>query len=47
MGKQSQRQQKKLPPMQTVQLYQRSSVHQRAAFFCNWHGHMRCGKRKR
>ena len=34
MGKQSQRKKKKLPPMQTVQLCQRSSVHQRAAFFC-------------
>jgi len=47
MEKQLQRQKKKLPPKQTVQLCQRSSMHQRAAFFCTRHGHMRCGKRKR
>lgn len=47
MRKQSHGQTKQLPSIQQKQLYPKPSVHQRAAFFCVRHGHMRCGKRKR
>lgn len=47
MRKQSQRQNKKLLIIPSIQLCKRPSAYHRAAFLCTRHSEMRCGKRKR